>query len=364
MRSSRTRTFAVSCGGTGGHVFPGLAAARVLRARGHHVTLWLGGKAIEDSIRTAWDGPIADVCSRELDARPLRLPLTLVRFARVYRTSLRVLRERKPDLLLAMGSYSSVGPALAARRLRIPVVLHEANVVPGRAIAWLSRLAHTVAISFPETDRHLRHARLALTGLPLRKDLESAAGEAPAAPAAGFVLLIMGGSQGAVRVNTAAMDAVSRLHAEGRAFRVVHLAGEHEKARVTAAYAAAGVPHTVIGFCRDMVSVYRTAHLAVARAGANSCMELALFGVPALLVPYPEAARNHQLANARAMASAGAADVIEQRDLTPERLADYLRAAMAAPARLDGMRAAARRRALAGADEKLADLVEEVAGGR
>jgi UDP-N-acetylglucosamine--N-acetylmuramyl-(pentapeptide) pyrophosphoryl-undecaprenol N-acetylglucosamine transferase len=363
MCASLKRSFAVSCGGTGGHVFPGLATAQVLRTRGHAVTLWLGGKAIEGSIRSAWDGPIVNVPSQGLGGSVVRLPSMLAQLVRVYRASLSALRQQKPDLLLAMGSYSSVGPALAARRLGIPMVLHEANVVPGRALAWLSRFAHTVAVSFPETNRYLAHPRLALTGLPLRKDLEGAA-QTPSPVPPEFTLLIMGGSQGAVRVNTAAMDALCRLHAQSTPFHVVHLAGEHEKARVSAAYEAAGVPHTTLGFCRDMAPVYRSASLAVARAGANSCMELALFGVPALLVPYPEAARNHQLANARAMASAGAADVIEQKELTPERLAGYLRDALAAPGKLERMRAAARRRAIAGADGRLADLVEEVASGR
>ena len=113
-----------------------------------------------------------------------------------------------------------------------------------------------------------------------------------------------------------------------------------------------------------MAGAYRAASFAVCRAGANSCMELALFGVPSLLVPYPEAARNHQAANARAMAATGAADVIEQRDLTPARLTGYLTQLLAAPARLTAMRAAARQRAITGGDAILADLIEEVAAGR
>ena len=355
--------FSVSCGGTGGHVFPGLATARALQGRGHDVSLWLAGKSIETATRHAWTGPVIDIQSEGLSASPWRLPATLIRLVRVYRSSRAALTRCRPQVLLAMGSYSSVGPVLAAHRLGIPVVLHEANVIPGRAIAFLSRFAHTVAVSFPETRDHLAHPRLVVTGIPLRKELEAAAGARPSPPDP-FVLLVMGGSQGATRLNTVAVNAICKLHSEGIRIQVVHLAGERDRARVTAAYVQAGVPHIVHGFLRDMASAYGAASLAVARSGANSCMELALFGVPAVLIPYPEAARNHQLANARAMVSAGAADVIEQKHLTPDSLAAYVRDHTLPPALLDRMRQAARQRAIVGADEKLADLVEEVARGR
>ncbi len=356
-------TYSVSCGGTGGHVFPGLATARALQARGHEVTLWLAGKSIEAATRHAWTGPVVSIPSAGLSLSPIRLPFTLATLIRVYHASLRALRQHPPQALLAMGSYSSVGPVLAARRLRIPVVLHEANVIPGRAIDWLSRFAHTVAVNFPETHDYLPRARVTVTGIPLRKELELAAHADFPAPER-FTVLVMGGSQGARRINELAVEALSRLHREGIALEVVHLSGTSDQASVTAAYQAAGVPHVVHGFLRDMATAYQSASLAVARSGANSCMELALFGVPALLVPYPLAARDHQAANARAMSAAGAADVILQGDLTVDRLAGYIRDRIQNAASLSAMRAAARRRSMTGADEKLADLVEEVAAGR
>lgn len=355
--------FSVSCGGTGGHVFPGLATARALQARGHEVTLWLAGKAIETDSRQDWSGSVVRIRAEGISASPFRLPSTLLAVTRAYRDSLRALRQSRPAVLLAMGSYSSVGPVLAAHRLGIPVVLHEANVVPGRAIDLLSRFAHTVAVAFPETKAHLPHRTLKVTGLPLRKDLEIAAQE-PAPPHTTTTFLIMGGSQGAHRLNTVVMETVCALSKSGLSFNVLHLAGQRDREVVAQTYASAGVPHVVHGFLKDMTSAYRAASFAVCRAGANSCMELALFGVPALLVPYPEAARNHQAANARAMAATGAADMIEQRDLTPERLTGYLTELLAAPARLTAMRAAARQRAITGGDAKLADLIEEVAAGR
>lgn len=358
-----TGRFSVSCGGTGGHVFPGLATARELQARGHTVTLWLAGKAIEAASRHAWNGPVVSIRSDGISASPLHFPLSIIAVARAYRASLRALRATAPQVVLAMGSYSSVGPVLAARRLRIPIVLHEANVIPGRTIDVLRRFARAVAISFPETRDHLVHPRLVTTGLPLRKELEEAAARPTPAPD-GFTILVMGGSQGARRLNATVSETLCRLHRAGLPIRVLHLSGEHDRPAMEAAYAAAGVPHAVHGFLRDMPTAYRAASFAIARSGANSCMELALFGVPALLVPLPEAVRNHQLANARAMAAAGAADVVEQAGLSIDWLADYLRGCLAAPDRLARMRFAARRRAIVGADRSLADLVEEVAAGR
>lgn len=352
-------TFSVSCGGTGGHVFPGVATALALRKRGHDVSLWLSGKAIETAARHAWNGPVVAIGAEGFSTHPLRLPKTLLTLARAYATSLRALRAQRPGALLAMGSYSSVGPVLAARTLKIPVVLHEANVIPGRAVSVLSRFARTVAITFPETRSWLKHPDLRLTGLPLRPQLERAA-SAPATDHP-FTVLTMGGSQGAQRLNEAIPAALGRLRAGGMVVRAIHLSGETARARVASLYRDAGVPATVHGFCADMASVYRQASLAISRSGANSCLELALFGLPAILVPYPHSARDHQLANARAMAAAGAAKVLEQQDLAPERLDPLLQTLAGEPVQLGTMAQAARRRAVTGADQALADLIEQVA---
>lgn len=354
--------FSVSCGGTGGHVFPGMATAKALQGRGHEVTLWLSGKAIETATRHAWNGPVVSTGAEKLSFHPLQLPRTLLNLHRVYYASLKTLKEQRPRALLAMGSYSSLGPVLAARRLGIPVVLHEANVVPGKAVSTLSRFAKAIAITFPETREYLKHPSITLTGLPLRKEMEEAAAT-PSPPPAIFTVLTMGGSQGAQRLNETVPLALGRLLALGIPVDAIHLAGEQAKAAVEQAYRAAGVPATVHGFCTDMVSVYRRTSLAISRSGANSCLELALFGIPALLVPYPHSARDHQLANARAMAQAGAANLIEQQDLTPDRLAEGIRALAIAPVRLETMRKAARTRSLPGADVRLAELMETVGAG-
>lgn len=352
--------FAVSCGGTGGHVFPGVATAQALRKRGHDVLLLLAGRSVEAAARFAWDGPVLNTGAAEIPLHPARFLPGVMRFLRAYLSCARAFRRQRPAALLAMGSYSSAGPVLAAATLRIPVVLHEANVIPGKATTAFARLASSIAVSFPETSGYLPRRHCVTTGLPLRKELEQAAA-APILPPAAPTLLAMGGSQGAQRLNELIPEAVARLRRAGLPLEVIHLAGERNRPAVEQRYAALDIPAEVHGFCRDMAAVYRRATFAISRSGANSCMELAAFGVPALLVPYPRSARDHQAANARAMALAGAADVVEQAALGPDTLSAHLSSRLADPRKCQSMRDSALQRALAGADDKLADLVEQTA---
>ena len=356
---------AVACGGTGGHAFPGLATARELLRRGHEVTLWLTGRAEEQSARKEWDGPVVEVPARGfpsgLSFRSLQTAWKLAQAVGQCRAQMR--RDR-PDVLLAMGSYASVGPCGAARLLGVPIVLHEANVIPGRAVRLFARSAAAVAAGFEETRCHLRRARLSVVGIPLREELTEAAKSLPprtsAAPAP-FRLLIVGGSMGAHRLNEVAADALARLQRAGVGFSVVHLTGRADEAATRAAYAAAGVQAEVIAFTTYMAPLYHAADLAICRAGASTCAELAYFGVPALFVPYPSAAMDHQTANARALEKRGAADVVDEAALTPEWLEAYLAQTLRQPDRLARLREAARKEGVRDGTAALADLVERCA---
>ncbi len=351
--------FAVSCGGTGGHVFPGVATAHALKQRGHDVVLLLAGRSIEAAARFSWEGPVLNTGAAEIVFKPSRFFPGVLRLARSYFCCLAAFRRQKPAALLAMGSYSSAGPVLAAATVRVPVILHEANVIPGRATAAFAGLAKVIAISFPETAGHLAPHSCAMTGLPLRRELEQAAAgahESAGAP----VLLVMGGSQGAQRLNEMAPQVVAAVHKTGVSLQVIHLAGSRDRDAVQRAYTVARIPAEVHGFCHDMASAYRRATFAISRSGANSCLELAAFGVPALLVPYPHSARDHQTANAQAMAASGAADCLAQDKMSLAKLSEYLMSRLIDANTLDRMRAAATRRACNGAAERLADLVEQV----
>jgi UDP-N-acetylglucosamine--N-acetylmuramyl-(pentapeptide) pyrophosphoryl-undecaprenol N-acetylglucosamine transferase len=272
------------------------------------------------------------------------------------------MRADPPAALLAMGSYASVGPVLAARSLRLPVVLHEANAVPGRAVSMLAGFADVVAVAFSDAARRIRHARVVFTGLPL--GLRDGASFDPGLLRPDtFTLLVMGGSQGAHAINETACNAVCSLAGKGVEVQVIHLAGRRDVGVVRSAYATADVPGVATDFLQCMAPAYEAADMAVSRSGAGACSELAAFGVPALLVPFPSARRDHQTANARILVRGGGADMIAQENLSADGLEDHIDRLRRSPAKLDKMSAAMKAMAVPDADVRLADLIEQVVAG-
>ena len=311
----------VACGGTGGHAFPGLAVASELASRGNDVTVWMSGRDVETSVLKGWSGPVFAT-----GARPLSLK-NAVRNIRAFMRCLGEMKRARPDALLAMGSYSSLPPVLAAARRRVPVVLHEANTVPGRAIDFLSNFARAVAISFENTAQYFPGKNTVLTGLPVRLDV---AGQPPFenVPEGAFRVFVTGGSQGAHRVNEIASKALvllsRNLASRGRRLYVIHQTGANDEAEVARAYASAGIPARVKAFEHEMGRAFATADVVIARAGASTCFELALTGKPAFLIPLPSALRNHQHFNAAVFVAAQAAAEGRQDELSPRSLANWL----------------------------------------
>lgn len=351
---------AVACGGTGGHIYPGLATARALRERGHHVTLWLSGKQVEQTVLQGWKGPVVTIPSEGFQFGPVRSVLTAFRIVlAVVRCWVAMFRHR-PHAVLAMGSYSSIGPCLAARLRRIPVVLHEANAVPGRAVRLLAGRAACIAICFEATRYHLQGLHLVSTGMPLRPELKRSSTRSSNAR---FQLLVMGGSGGAHALNEMVSRAACLLCEQhpDLPFELVHLTGTADEASVRRRYEAAKVRARVLAYSQEMAALYEAADLAVCRSGASTCAELGIFGVPALLVPYPHAASDHQTANALALEKLGAVDVVQQSEMTVEWLADYLHAQISSPERLELMRERALREDSLRAAQKLAETVEQCA---
>jgi len=349
----------IACGGTGGHLFPGLATAEVLRERGHEITLWLGGKDIEKKAVAGWSGSVITVHARGLPSRPgVKYFSAFWLFWKAFWQCRRAMRLRPPDVLLAMGGYASVAPVMAAVSLSIPIVLHEANVIPGKANRFLSRWANVFALGFQETANYIRHPNMIYTGIPLRKmGVENTPTDWNVLQPGVFTILAMGGSRGARKLNEIAARAVINIHASGKAVQIIHLTGAEDENSVRKTYLAAGVPHLVFAFLQNMDQAFPRTSLAVCRAGGSTCAELAKYGIPALLIPYPHAASNHQLANARSCAKTGAADLIEEKHLTPQWLMDYISALMADHDRLERMKNAAWQRADRDAAGALADLV-------
>ncbi len=345
----------VACGGTGGHAFPGLAVARELLARGHEVAVWDSGRMVESDVMRDWQGGAFSTGAKQLALK--NIPANLFSILRCWRE----MKKFAPDVLLAMGSYSSLPPVLAARMRRVPIVLHEANTVPGRAVETLARFAKTVAVSFAATKEHLSGRETVLTGLPVREGIDKGT-RFPEVPQDAFCLFVTGGSQGAHRVNelvTAALPLVkTALDKIGRKLYVIHQTGLKDEGPVMGRYVAAGIQSRVNAFEHEMARAFATADLVIARAGASTCFELAAVGKPALLIPLPSALRNHQHFNAEAFVAAGAADEGKQDEITPRAIANYILNRVSHPHVL--MRMAERMKSLATPDaaQRVADLVE------
>lgn len=352
----------VACGGTGGHAFPGLAVARELKHRGHDVMIWDSGRDVESSVMRNWEGPVFSTGAKQL---------ALKNALGILRSILRCRGEMKkfaPDVLLAMGGYASLPPVLVAKGRGVPVILHEANTVPGRAVDYLARYARTVAVSFAETVRYLPRVKTVVTGLPVRSDIASGR-RFSFIPENSFVIFVTGGSQGAHRVNELTSAAIVKVKEEldkrgaavKRPLYVIHQTGTADEGVVMAAYAAAGIPSRVQAFEREMSHAFASADFVVARAGASTCFELAACGKPALLIPLPTALRNHQHFNADAFAAQGAADEGIQEKLSVGQLARYLLAKYDHPEQLAEMSRHAAALAAPEAAARVADLVESCA---
>lgn len=321
--------FAIACGGTGGHLFPGLAVAEVLREQGHDVLLFVSEKEVDARALRGHDFPNKKLPSIGLP--PVFSPAMLT-FLRRLRHSVkecgRAYDADRPDAVLGMGGFTSIAPLIAARRRGIPAFLHESNAIPGKANRLAAWFCRAVLLGFDECARHFPKRATHVTGTPIRRDLAvGVPSRADARETLGLdpdrtTLLVMGGSQGASGINTLMAQAAPHLAATG--VQIVHLAGERDAAVVRPAYAAAGVPATVLPFCDRMQDVYAAADLVVSRSGAASLGELAWFGLPSVLVPFPHAAEDHQRLNADIFARAGAAKILPESKASGESLGHLL----------------------------------------
>jgi UDP-N-acetylglucosamine--N-acetylmuramyl-(pentapeptide) pyrophosphoryl-undecaprenol N-acetylglucosamine transferase len=309
--SPTLRRILFATGGSGGHVFPALAIAEAAQRRWPQVeTVFVTtGRPIENEICAS-----AGVTQRVLPLLPLRSatrqPLQfLARAAAAYRSASTLIRDWQPDCVVGTGGWSMSPVVQAARRQRIPIILCEQNVIPGRATRWLARRAAVICTSFENTHRHLTAARrIVCTGNPVRQAIASLS-SVPRAP--DRRLLVLGGSQGARRLNHA-LALLARSPARPLAgWQITHQCGGHgDRDQLVSTYLAAGIPARVECFLPDMPAEYQRAELVVSRAGATTLAELACAQVPAILVPYPHAADDHQRLNASAFVEAGAARAV------------------------------------------------------
>jgi UDP-N-acetylglucosamine--N-acetylmuramyl-(pentapeptide) pyrophosphoryl-undecaprenol N-acetylglucosamine transferase len=332
----------IAAGGTGGHLFPGIAVAREFQAAaGAAVTFLTTPKPVTTRILESYGFPWEALESRALKGEGLLSRVhTLVSVPGSVRRARRRLKALAPHLVLGMGGYSSGPVGVAAWTLRIPLALHEQNAIPGTTNAWLARLARRVFVSFPETQGYLPAGLARWTGNPIRGEFFQERAPRPPEP---FTVLITGGSQGAHHLNLEVLAALPLLTDLKERLHFLHLPGEGDREQVEAGYRQAGFEAEVTGFSPEMPELMARAHLIVCRAGASTLAELTAMGRAALLVPYPFAANNHQEHNARFLMEAGAAQLILNKEFTGELFAGKIRQFLAAPEALAAMEEAARR---------------------
>lgn len=319
MDTSGGLRIALAGGGTGGHLYPGVALAAALQVASPKLGLHFIGSSsgLERELLPRLGHAVRVLPLGRGSPLSLRRPVNALRFVRSLLVSRSWLRELAPHVVVALGGYAAAPLGMAAGQRRVPLILLEQNAVPGRVTRLLSRWACQIHLQFAEAEAHLRRTRASVrvSGSPVRDGILALAKEGARG---GRELLVIGGSQGAERLNALFVEAGPSLARAG--VRLIHLTGPREHVEVARAYAAAGTEHEALAYVDDMAALYRRARLVVARAGASTAAELGVLGLPALLVPFPAARDDHQAANAQSLARVGAAVVAPEAELTGQTL--------------------------------------------
>ena len=323
----------ILAGGTGGHIFPALAVAEVMRSQGCEVRL-MGTRAGMESRLVPKEGfpmewlDISGVRGKGAKAQ-LQAPVKIL--AACWQAG-RILRKFKPDVVLGMGGFVAGPGGLMARLLGIPLVIHEQNRIPGTTNRLLVKWADKVLEAFPDSFKAKTGA--ICVGNPLRRSIVEAMSAEPPPRQRGLRLLIVGGSLGAKALNETVPQA---LALSGEKIEIRHQTGESMRESTEAHYASLGLEAQVDAFIQDMAEAYRWADLAICRAGAVTVSELAAAALPSILIPFPHAIDDHQTANARYLMDAGAAVLLPQAQLTPHYLAEQLKYLLQEPGRIPAM---------------------------
>jgi UDP-N-acetylglucosamine--N-acetylmuramyl-(pentapeptide) pyrophosphoryl-undecaprenol N-acetylglucosamine transferase len=327
MTKPLAKRVAIACGGTGGHLFPGIAVGDALLARGCEVTLLVSPKEVDQTaVKSAYG----------MDIEPLpvvgltgNLPKFGYKFLRSLVRCRKLFHAQRPAVVLAMGGFTSAPPVIAGKMIGAKIFLHEANAVPGRSVKLLSPLADEVFVQFPDAMPRVSGAGVRATGMPVRATMEPVP-KADARTVLGLaddqpVLLVMGGSQGAESINQAILGALPRLAKSLPKLQFIHLTGNCDLEPIRSAYDALGFRALVRPFLTEMEYALGAADLAVSRSGASSLAEFSAMELPAILVPYPSAVDDHQRLNAQTFVELGAARCFHQKQLTSKLLLAQLR---------------------------------------
>lgn len=355
----------IACGGTGGHLFPGIAVGEVLAARGHPVTLLISEKKIDAIAASGHPGLRFEKMPFLAMPRPWspKMPGFLLGLWRGIQASRKYIRDHQVGLVLGMGGFTSFAPLYAGRKEGVPTLIHESNAIPGKANRLNARYAGTVLCGLEACKAAFaKHPDVRVTGTPVRSSMKTTSKEDPHAffklDPSKKTLLVMGGSQGARGINRIVGMTLEQFEKMG--IQLLHIAGPGDYEEVRDVYARYPLlSQHVAAFCHRMDLAWRVADLALARSGASTMAEITLFGVPSLLVPYPHAAEDHQTRNAEVYAKAGASVLMPEAGLNADTLADAVRGILLEKPRADAMRRAAGSLAVRDAASKIATLIEK-----
>ncbi len=316
----------IACGGTGGHLFPGIAVAQELKSRGHEVLLLISEKEVDAQASEKY----SDLRFETVNAiaKPPTFSLKMVSFLWRLRNTIKhcgsIIDREKADVVLGMGGFTSFPPVYAGAKKGLRTYVHDSNAIPGRSNRMTAKRCTAVLVGIEEAAEFLPDSTVILTGTPVREEMEKLPTRTEGCQALGLdpekkTLLVMGGSQGAQHLN----DVVAQ-GSEGTAWQVLHLAGQADFDRLTA-QVGDRPNYQVLAFCDQMAAAYAASDFCVARSGASSLTELSHVGLPALLIPYPHAADDHQTANAVVYERAQAAVLMKQEDLDADTIREMLR---------------------------------------
>jgi UDP-N-acetylglucosamine--N-acetylmuramyl-(pentapeptide) pyrophosphoryl-undecaprenol N-acetylglucosamine transferase len=354
----------IACGGTGGHLCPGIAVAQVLQQRGHHVLLLISEKSV-DAV-AARDHPELSFATVPAIGLPKLLSPQIIsfawKFAHTYRATRKILREFKADAVLGMGGFTSFPPALAGRHLRLRTLVHESNAIPGKANRLNSRFSDVVLVGLADCAQHFPGKDTRIVGTPLRAAMRAPADRAAASEFFGLdpgkkTVLVMGGSQGARGVNRALIAALPAL--DPATTQLLWLTGREDETEVRTALDGRPIQVFLAPFHARLELAYSLADLCLARSGASSLAELAQFGVATILIPLPTAAEDHQTKNALVFSRQNAAIHLPQADATGETVGQLIRDLLQDDTRRTTLAANLRALGVSDAAEKVADVIEQ-----
>jgi len=357
---SKALRIVIAGGGTGGHLFPGLAIAQEFMTRNERNTVLFisTGNPLERSVLNETDFRLETIAAEGIKGRGLWNQVkSALKIPRGIVESLRILKAYQPDLTVGLGSYSAGPVVVSAWLMRTKIVLHEQNILPGITNRILARFADRIYVSFDDTKKRFDPQKIRLTGNPVRKELlnhHPDNGNDVAADSTSFCVLIIGGSQGAHRINMVVVDALRHLAQKERLY-FIHQTGAADEQTVSAGYQRLGIAARVQSFFRHMAPLYKQADLIICRAGATTVAEVTALGKAVVFIPFPFAADNHQALNAETLARDGAAEMILEKDLNAADLAQKIDYYALHPQALEAMAAKAGQLGHPAAAEKIVD---------